>query len=112
MALVVGVLLAIFVVDGRWEWAVIAGGGAIEFGEAWFWWRLSHRRRPAVGAEALVGRTADVVSADWVRVHGELWRARGAARLEPGAQVRVLAIEGLTLVVEPLTGDGVAEQRA
>ena len=100
MALLVGVLLALFVVDGSWEWAAVAGGGVIEIGEAWFWWRWSHRRRPAVGAEALVGRTAEAVGDGWVRIHGELWRADGAEGVEAGAQVRVLAVDGLTLVVE------------
>jgi len=100
MALLVGILLAVFVLDGPWEWAAVAGGGAIELGEAWFWWRWSHRRRAAVGAEALVGRTAKVVGTDWVRIHGELWQARGADGLEPGSEVRVLAVDGLTLVVE------------
>jgi membrane protein implicated in regulation of membrane protease activity len=99
MALVVAVLLALFVVDGPWQWAVVAGGGAIEAGEAWFWWRWTHRRRPAVGVEALVGVEAVVDPDGWVRVQGELWRARGAA---PGDRVRVVAVDGLTLVVEPL----------
>ena len=100
MALVVGILLAVFVVDGVWQWAAVAAGAAIEFGEAGFWWRWSHRRRSAVGAEALVGRTAEAVGDGWVRVHGELWRAVGATGLEPGERVRVLAVDGLTLVVE------------
>jgi membrane protein implicated in regulation of membrane protease activity len=100
VALVVGVLLALFVLDSPWEWATVAGGGAIEIGEAWFWWRWSHRRRPAVGAEALVGRTAEAVGDGWVRIHGELWRADGAAGLAAGEPVRVRAVEGLTLVVE------------
>jgi membrane protein implicated in regulation of membrane protease activity len=100
MALFIGILLALFVLDGPWEWAAVAGGGAIELGEAWFWWRWSHRRRSAVGAEALVGRTAEAAGDGWVRVHGELWRAGGAAGLEPGELVRVLAVDGLTLVVE------------
>ena len=36
---------------------------------------------------------------EWVRVNGELWRAHGAAA---GEQVRVRAVDGLTLDVEPL----------
>jgi membrane protein implicated in regulation of membrane protease activity len=98
VALVVGILLALFVLDGPWEWAAVAGGGAIELGEAWFWWRWTHRRRPAVGAEALLGVEAVVGDDGWLRVQGERWRVRGAG---PGERVRVVAVDGLTLVVEP-----------
>jgi membrane protein implicated in regulation of membrane protease activity len=100
VALVVGVLLALFVVDGAMQWVVIGGGGAIEIGEAWFWWRLSHRRRSAVGIETLIGLESTVNDDGWVRVQGELWQQRGGA---PGQRVRIRAVEGLTLVVEPLS---------
>jgi len=85
----------------------VAAGAAIEFGESWFWWRWSHRRRPAVGAEAFVGRTGIVGDDGWLRIDGERWRARGG---EPGQQVRVLAVDGLELVVES-AADGGAEER-
>jgi membrane protein implicated in regulation of membrane protease activity len=97
MALVAAVLLAVFVLDEPWNVVAVAGGGAIELGEAWFWWRWSHRRRPAVGAEALVGLTGLMTDDGWVRVNGELWRARGGAA---GERVRVRAVDGLTLDVE------------
>jgi membrane protein implicated in regulation of membrane protease activity len=99
VALVVGILLALFVVDGRWEWAVVGGGGLIELAEAYGWWRWTHRRRPAVGAEALIGEEAVVNADGWVRVQGELWRQRGGT---PGQRVRVRGVDGLTLDVEPL----------
>jgi membrane protein implicated in regulation of membrane protease activity len=86
-------------VDGAWEWAAVAGGGAVELGEAWLWWRWSHRRRPAVGVEALVGLVGEMAGDEWVRVNGELWRARGGTS---GEQVRVRRVDGLTLDVEPL----------
>ena len=85
--------------DGAWEWAAVAGGGAVELGEAWLWWRWSHRRRPAVGVEALVGLVGEMAGDEWVRVNGELWRARGGVS---GEQVRVRRVDGLTLDVEPL----------
>ncbi len=40
----------------------------------------------------------------YIRIRGERWRARpgpGLARIESGQRVRVLAEEGLTLLVEP-----------
>ena len=96
MALVVGVLLALFVVDGALEWAAIGTGGAVEIGEAWFWWRWTHRRAPAVGVELLIGRVVDVQDG-WTHVAGERWRVSG---VETGA-ARIVAIDGLTLLVEP-----------
>lgn len=66
------------------------------------------RAQPIVsGAEQMLGSPGSVVS--WsgdggeVRTHGEIWRARAAAALEPGARVRVTSIDGLTLMVEPET---------
>ncbi len=99
MALLVGILLAVFVVNGPWEWAVIGGGGLIEVAEAYGWWRWTHRRRSAVGIEALIGLEATVNADGWVRVQGELWRQRGGV---PGQRVRIREVDGLTLVVEPL----------
>jgi membrane-bound serine protease (ClpP class) len=57
------------------------------------------------GEEQMIGSRARVV--DWhgqegrVHVHGEVWRARGPAGLAPGQEVKVKAIEGLTLEVTP-----------
>jgi len=66
---------------------------------------LQARRRPAVtGAEQIIGAPAEVL--DWngnaghVRFNGEVWSARGAHPLQPGAAVRIVARDGLTLVVE------------
>jgi membrane-bound serine protease (ClpP class) len=47
----------------------------------------------------------------WVRIHGEIWRARAAAAMAPGAigpgkRVRVTQREGLTLIVEPEEAKG------
>ena len=100
MALLVGILLAVFVLDGPWEWVAVASGGAVEIGEAWFFLRWTKRRRPEVGVEALVGADGEMTDPGWVSVRGELWRARSDAPLEPGDRVRVRAVEGLTLVVE------------
>lgn len=37
----------------------------------------------------------------WVRVHGEQWRARTRSPLKANQQIRVTAIHGLLLEVEP-----------
>jgi membrane-bound serine protease (ClpP class) len=63
----------------------------------------SHRGPVITGEEQMLGSRARVI--DWqggvgrVRVHGEIWRARGPADLPPGQEVRVVAIDGLTLEV-------------
>jgi membrane-bound serine protease (ClpP class) len=65
----------------------------------------SQRRAVATGQEEMIGSIGQVI--DWgageghVRVHGEIWRARGPAALAPGCKVRITAIHGLTLDVEP-----------
>ena len=108
MILLAAILLAILVVPSPWEAPVIAAGGIWEAAEAVLWIRWSQRRRARVGAEALPGQTAKVVErlspGGRVHVQGELWSARStsAEPVEAGAQVRILALEGLTLVVEPL----------
>ena len=104
MALVVGVLLAVFFLGGAWDYAAVAGGAAVEVGEAALWWRWTHRRRPVVGAEALIGLEALVVSPcrplGRVRLQGELWSARCDAEADTGERVRVTGLDGLTLLVE------------
>jgi membrane-bound serine protease (ClpP class) len=65
----------------------------------------ARKRPPATGSEELIGSIGQVV--DWpgpqgsVRVHGEIWAARGARPLNPGDSVRVVGRDGLTLIVEP-----------
>ncbi|HUC64707.1 MAG TPA: nodulation protein NfeD [Stellaceae bacterium] len=68
---------------------------------------LRARRRPVMtGREALIGAEGETVSwnADQgrVRVAGEVWRARAARPLTPGARVRVTDRRGLMLIVEPM----------
>ncbi|HZG36813.1 MAG TPA: NfeD family protein [Gaiellaceae bacterium] len=103
MAFLIALGLALFVLDEPWSYVVVAAGAVVEFGEAWFWWWLSHRRAPAVGVETLVGRrgvvTAPCRPEGQVRVAGELWRATCVDGAEPGTEVEVVAVEGLALVV-------------
>ena len=105
MAFLVALGLAIFVLPSPWGVIAVAAGGGFELLEAWLLWRWSHRRVPSVGTEALIGVSGVVDSPcrplGRVRVKGELWQARCADGADVGALVRVLAIERLTLVVEP-----------
>lgn len=65
----------------------------------------ARRRPPVTGAEALAGRRVealeDIREEGWVRLGGEHWRARTAAPLPRGARGRIVAVEGLILVIEP-----------
>jgi membrane-bound serine protease (ClpP class) len=74
------------------------------------WLILSQRARrlpPATGRESLigaVGRTRTALEPEGaVFLEGELWRARtSGASVPAGADVRVVSVDGTTLVVEPV----------
>ena len=104
MALIAAIFLAVFVLPTWWGVAAVGAGLVVEVGEAAFWVWVSQRRRAQVGAEALVGAIADVVSPcrpdGAVRLQSELWRARCEAGADAGERVHVVAVDGLTLVVE------------
>jgi membrane protein implicated in regulation of membrane protease activity len=101
VALIVALLLAVFVVPHPWGLVAVAVGALVEVGESLFWVRWSRRRRVQVGVETLIGEEGYVRAGGYVFVNGELWRAHGAEHLPPGTRVRILAVEGLALVVEP-----------
>jgi membrane-bound serine protease (ClpP class) len=73
------------------------------------WKVAAARRRPlALGAPALVGAPAEALSAvgpdaGEVFLHGEYWQARSREPIPAGARVRVVAVDGLTVTVEPAT---------
>lgn len=106
MILLLAIVLAVFVLASPWGVVAVGAALVVEAGEAWFWWWLTSRRRPAVGAEAMLGQTATVVvpcrPLGQARIHGELWQARCEAGADAGDRVRVDGIEGLTLVVTPV----------
>ncbi len=104
MLFVAAVLLAIFVLDSPWGAVAVGLAGVVELSQTAFWIRRSKRKRVQVGAEAMIGARAEVVStcrpSGQVRIEGELWQARCPGGADPGEHVRVLALEGLTLLVE------------
>jgi membrane-bound serine protease (ClpP class) len=112
MVLLVAILLAFFVLPWPWNLVAVVAGAAWEVAEklAGLWW--SQRRVAKVGAETLVGREVEVREAcrplGRVRVKGELWRARCTAGANVGEIVRVVAVDGLTLVVVPVEAAGYA----
>jgi membrane protein implicated in regulation of membrane protease activity len=98
------ILLAVFVLPVEWAIPVVVLGAIVEVGETFFWLWYSRRRRAQVGAETLIGELAEVVTRcapnGQVRLQGEIWRARCDEGADRGEQVRVTALEDLTLVVE------------
>jgi membrane-bound serine protease (ClpP class) len=103
--LVGAILLAVYVVDMPWSAILIGFAAVVEVGETFFWIWLSRRRRIQMGPETLVGSRARVVvdclPQGQVRAQGELWQALCPAGARAGEWVRVTALDGITLVVEP-----------
>jgi membrane-bound serine protease (ClpP class) len=67
---------------------------------------LKTRKRPVVsGRESLVGATGQVVQVaeteTWADVFGERWKVVSRQALRPGQRIRVMALHGLTLEVQP-----------
>jgi membrane-bound serine protease (ClpP class) len=87
---------------------------AVVVGQLWRAWRAPTR----TGANGLIGRKVVVVrSANGltgrVRLDGAFWGVRSAgAPLAVGQPVRVLAVDGLELVVEPVGGRAPSELMA
>jgi membrane-bound serine protease (ClpP class) len=69
----------------------------------------SRTRRPMTGESGLIGETGVVKTplkpTGRIQVHGELWFARCRTPLVAGQRVRVTAVDGLTLEVEPEASD-------
>ena len=65
----------------------------------------AHKRKAVTGREGMIDSVGvaetNLEPSGKVFVHGELWDARAPAAVAKGARVRVRAVEGLTLVVEP-----------
>ena len=104
MLFVAAVILAFLVVPRPWGLVLVVVAGIVEIGESYAWMRISRRHRAKVGAETLIGAVAEVATVcrpeGQVRIHGELWRARCVQGADPGDEVRVLARDNLTLLVE------------
>jgi membrane-bound serine protease (ClpP class) len=66
---------------------------------------LGRRRKVVSGPEQMIGAPARVQEwsgdAGHVIANGERWRAVAAAPLAPGQRVRVVALDGLTLKIQP-----------
>jgi membrane-bound serine protease (ClpP class) len=109
MVLLLAIAIALFV-PWPWKLLVLIVGIVAEIGEVIWGRRLARRWRPKTGAEAMIGMRAEVASplhpTGQVHVNGELWEARSTATADVGDTVVVRAMDGLTLLVEPASGQG------
>ena len=107
MILLLGIYLAVFVLDTPWSIVVLVAACIIEPFEIAFLrsWskRIGRKTKATTGTEAMIGKQAEVVSEcrpnGTVRIGSELWEARCADGAAPGDEVRVDGVDGLTLVV-------------
>jgi membrane-bound serine protease (ClpP class) len=104
MFLVLALLLFLVLPE---PWDVVGGLVSLGLGivEITYWQRRMGREKVQTGSENLIGATGEVTTplapVGQIRVLGELWEARASSELPRGATVRVVAMHGLTLEVEP-----------
>jgi membrane-bound serine protease (ClpP class) len=100
----IALFLAAFVLPSPWGLVVLAVAAVIDLVEVGVGIWYSKRRRPAVGVEALVGKTGVAATNLWpegqVKVSGEIWQARCDLGCDLGQKVVVRSVDGLKLVVE------------
>jgi len=111
----VAAILAFYDVSIEIQWAVFVFGGAIAFVFFYRWaqrFMKEHTMAPGVGADRLVGLVGIVTSPidphdtsrrGRITVEGEVWGVVDPTRsYEAGERVRVTAMKGTRVVVEPL----------
>jgi len=102
--LLAAILLAVFVLPAPWNGLVLACGLLGETGEAAFGIWYSRRRRTTTGAESMDGGTVKVTEAcrpnGRVSFKGERWDAVCAEGVDNGERVRIVGMDGMTLIVE------------
>ena len=100
MSLIIALALALFVLPSPWNVIAVTVAALWELATALFglWW--SQRRAAKVGVEALLGREVEVRRA--CRPKGEIWQARCEPGADAGELVRIVGLDGLTLLVEPV----------
>lgn len=104
------VLLGLYLLDilsAPWAIAtlIVFTGGLIAFAVPAL---RARRQQPQTGAESVIGMVGrartDISSEGTVALKGIIWQAKSAAPIAAGADVRVRAAEGLTLIVESIEG--------
>jgi len=65
-------------------------------------WKVSTGKEELLGEEGIVTTALPAGGEGMVRIHGELWRAGSSVAVANGQTVRVIRIDGLKLIVEPV----------
>jgi membrane-bound serine protease (ClpP class) len=99
-------LLLFVILPSPWN-AFVGFASLVLFGlEVAYWQRRMRSKEPQTGVERLVGATGEATErlapTGHIRVLGELWEAHASSEVPPGARVRVVAVDGLKLEVEPV----------
>jgi membrane protein implicated in regulation of membrane protease activity len=95
--LVIGGLLAWWLLPYPWWVAAVGVLACVEIGELLVWMRW-RGRRSITGPQALVSATGRLAGGNRVRIRGTTYPAR-VIDGEPGDEVVVEGVEGMTLVV-------------
>jgi membrane protein implicated in regulation of membrane protease activity len=72
------------------------------------YWKIlkAQRKRPVMGQRAMIGDRARVINVQGSEIEvdyeGEIWRAASLLPVQPGQQVIIEAVDGLTLRVAPV----------
>jgi membrane-bound serine protease (ClpP class) len=98
-------IVGLFFIPDPWRVVILLVAALIEVGELYLWIKYLRRFRVKTGTEGMIGERAEVLAGldpeGQVRVRGEIWNARSTAPVTAGGAVRIQAVEGLTLLVEP-----------
>jgi membrane-bound serine protease (ClpP class) len=99
----IAALVVFLIFNSPWNLIVSAACLVAFAGEVAFWNRSVRGRQKQVGAEVLIDAEGTVLTPcdpiGQVLVVGERWEARCDEGADPGEKVRVVGIEGLTLIV-------------
>jgi membrane protein implicated in regulation of membrane protease activity len=105
MLLILALILALIFVAWPWNFVIILIAAVWEVSFAVVGVRYTRRRRARVGVETMIGTTAVAVTRlapdGQVKVNGEIWEAHSEQPADIGETVRIKAVHGLTLEVEP-----------
>jgi membrane protein implicated in regulation of membrane protease activity len=99
-------LVLFIVLPSPWN-AFVGFASLVLFGfEVAYWQRRMRHQEVQTGVGTLVGATGEVseplAPVGQIRVRGEVWEAHSSSELSLGTRVRVIAVNGLTLEVEPV----------
>jgi membrane-bound serine protease (ClpP class) len=71
-------------------------------------WKSVTGKEELIGAEGVVTSDLPAGGVGMIRVHGELWRAAAKNHVAEGTPVRIVRVEGLKLIVEPVQNPAAA----